>query len=98
MYFVSAVIVNPINADRDENYKIEVLLPLVENFMDPQCNINFLFQTLKDEHQALQMAFTALEEKYRKVQDENSELMARWLTQKMKEADIMNQENDRFFK
>ena len=57
-----------------------------------------LFQTLKDEHQALQMAFTALEEKYRKVQEDNSELMARWLNQKMKEADIMNQENDRFFK
>lgn len=56
------------------------------------------FQTLKDEHQALQMAFTALEEKYRKVQEENSELMARWLNQKMKEADIMNQENDRFFR
>ncbi|XP_053404630.1 autophagy-related protein 16-1-like [Mercenaria mercenaria] len=55
-------------------------------------------QTLKDEHQALQMAFTALEEKYRKVQEENSELMARWLNQKMKEADVMNQENDRFFR
>lgn len=55
-------------------------------------------QTLKDEHQALQMAFTALEEKNQKAQVENNELMARWLEYKMSEADKMNQENDRFFR
>ncbi|CAL1547373.1 unnamed protein product [Lymnaea stagnalis] len=55
-------------------------------------------QMLKDEHQALQMAFTALEEKYRKTQEDNSELIARWMEQKAKDADRMNAENADFIK
>ncbi|XP_052782813.1 autophagy-related protein 16-1-like [Mya arenaria] len=55
-------------------------------------------QTLKDEHQALQMAFTSLEEKFRKLQSDNDELMARWLQQKMEQAEVLNRENDNFIK
>ncbi|WAR28352.1 A16L1-like protein, partial [Mya arenaria] len=54
--------------------------------------------TLKDEHQALQMAFTSLEEKFRKLQSDNDELMARWLQQKMEQAEVLNRENDNFIK
>ena len=53
---------------------------------------------LKDEHQALQMAFSALEEKYRSVQDDNRELVERWMSQRSKEADKLNAENDTFLK
>ncbi|XP_059164215.1 autophagy-related protein 16-1-like [Physella acuta] len=55
-------------------------------------------QMLKDEHQALQMAFTALEERYRKAQEDNSDLIQRWMEQKAKDADRMNAENADFIK
>ena len=51
---------------------------------------------LKDEHQALQLAFTALEEKYQKSQTENQELLNRLMEQKAKIAKDLNAENDRF--
>ncbi|VVC36742.1 Six-bladed beta-propeller, TolB-like,WD40-repeat-containing domain,WD40 repeat, conserved site,WD40/YVTN [Cinara cedri] len=53
-----------------------------------------LNQILKDEHQALQLAFTKLEEKLRKSQDENRELVDRLMTYKSKDADKLNEEND----
>ena len=53
---------------------------------------------LKDEHTALQLAFTALEEKYRRAQEENRELVERWMDQKSKDADKLNAENDFFLK
>ena len=53
---------------------------------------------LKDEHQALQLAFTALEDKYQKAQDDNRELIERWMAQKAKDADVMNEENAIFMK
>lgn len=49
---------------------------------------------LKDEHQALGLAFTAMEEKYRKIQDENADLITRWMHVKAKDADKMNEDND----
>lgn len=51
---------------------------------------------LKDEHQALQLAFTALEDKYLKAQEDNRELVERWMAQKAKDADVMNEENAKF--
>ena len=38
-------------------------------------NIFFLSKMVKDELQALQLAYTALEGKHRKVQEENQELV-----------------------
>ncbi|XP_070172903.1 autophagy-related protein 16-1-like isoform X2 [Littorina saxatilis] len=55
-------------------------------------------QMLKDEHQALQLAFTALEDKYLKAQDDNRELVERWMTQKAKDAEVMNEENAVFMR
>uniref|UniRef100_UPI00358EC5A4 autophagy-related protein 16-1-like n=1 Tax=Myxine glutinosa TaxID=7769 RepID=UPI00358EC5A4 len=52
-------------------------------------------QTLKDEYEALQMACTALEEKLRRTEEENRELIARWMAEKSHEADLMNSENDK---
>ncbi|KAI0217235.1 Autophagy-related protein 16-1 [Lamellibrachia satsuma] len=51
-------------------------------------------QVLIDEQQALQLAFTSLEGKFRKMQEENNELVSRWLALKSRDADKMNEEND----
>ena len=44
------------------------------------------------------MAFSALEEKYRKCQEDNQDLVQRWMDQKAKDADRMNAENADFIK
>lgn len=45
---------------------------------------------LKDEHQALQLTYTGLEEKYRKVEQDNQQLLERWIKQQAKMADQLN--------
>eukprot|EP00061_Rhincodon_typus_P019082 g48535.t1 len=52
-------------------------------------------QTLKDEYDALQITFTALEEKLRKTSDENRELISRWMAEKAQEANRLNAENEK---
>lgn len=51
-------------------------------------------QMVKDELQALQLACTTMEENYRKVQEENQELISRWMAQKAKAADEINAQNE----
>ncbi|XP_050304007.1 autophagy-related protein 16-1 isoform X2 [Anthonomus grandis grandis] len=58
--------------------------------------LQYLNDTLRDEHQALQLAFSALEDKLRKVQEENRQLVERLIKYKAKDADRMNEENDNF--
>nr|XP_012144112.1 PREDICTED: autophagy-related protein 16-1-like isoform X3 [Megachile rotundata] len=55
-------------------------------------------QMLKDEHQALQLAFASLEEKLRKVQEENRQLVERLIKYKTRDAEKVNEENDNFLK
>ncbi|XP_053594745.1 autophagy-related protein 16-1 isoform X2 [Microplitis demolitor] len=55
-------------------------------------------QMLRDEYQALQLAFAALEEKLRKAQEENRTLVERLIKCKTKDAEKMNEENDNFLK
>ncbi|XP_045460895.1 autophagy-related protein 16-1-like [Harmonia axyridis] len=58
--------------------------------------LQYLIDTLRDEHQALQMAFNALEEKLRTTQDENRQLVERLIKYKTKDVDRLNEENDNF--
>ncbi|KAK8744722.1 hypothetical protein OTU49_000582, partial [Cherax quadricarinatus] len=51
-------------------------------------------QVLRDEYQTLNLAFTALEDKYRRAQEENRDLIDRWMAQKAKDAEKLNMEND----
>lgn len=60
--------------------------------------LKYLNDTLRDEHQALQLAFTSLEDKLRKIQDENRQLIERLIKYKAKDADKMNEENDNFLR
>nr|KAF7435403.1 hypothetical protein H0235_003594 [Vespula pensylvanica] len=53
-------------------------------------------QMLKDEHQALQLAFASLEDKLRKSQEENRQLVERLIKYKARDAEKMNEENDNF--
>ncbi|XP_029054181.1 autophagy-related protein 16-1 isoform X2 [Osmia bicornis bicornis] len=55
-------------------------------------------QMLKDEHQALQLAFASLEEKLRKAQEENRQLVERLIKYKTRDAEKVNEENDNFLK
>ncbi|XP_047531600.1 autophagy-related protein 16-1 isoform X1 [Vanessa atalanta] len=57
-----------------------------------------LNQVLRDEHQALQIAFAAIEDKLRKSQDENRSLVERLIKYKAKDADKMNERNEHFLK
>ncbi|XP_063298437.1 autophagy-related protein 16-1 isoform X5 [Pelobates fuscus] len=52
-------------------------------------------QTLKDEYDALQITFNALEEKLRKTTEENLELVTRWMAEKAQEANRLNAENEK---
>lgn len=51
-------------------------------------------QTLKDEYDALQITFGALEEKLRRTTEDNQELVSRWMAEKAQEANRLNAENE----
>jgi len=51
-------------------------------------------QMLKDEHQALQMLHSSLETKINKLQEDNMQLVERWMQEKAKVADQINFENE----
>lgn len=61
-------------------------------------DLKYSNDTLKDEYQTNLLAFSALEEKLRKIQDENRQLVDRLIKYKAKDADKMNEENDNFLK
>ncbi|MBN3271245.1 A16L1 protein, partial [Polyodon spathula] len=52
-------------------------------------------QTLKDEYDALQITFSALEEKLRRTTEDNQELVSRWMAEKAQEANQLNAENEK---
>nr|XP_043889014.1 autophagy-related protein 16-1 isoform X1 [Solea senegalensis] len=52
-------------------------------------------QTLKDEYDALQITFAALEGKLRKTTEDNQELVSRWMAEKAQEANRLNAENEK---
>ncbi|XP_061073378.1 autophagy-related protein 16-1 isoform X1 [Conger conger] len=52
-------------------------------------------QTLKDEYDALQITFGALEEKLRRTTEDNQELVSRWMAEKAQEANRLNAENEK---
>lgn len=57
---------------------------------------NVILQCLMDELQALQMAYAAIEKNLRDLQEDNADLVNRWMAQKAEMANRMNAENDSF--
>lgn len=54
--------------------------------------------TLRDEHRALDLLHTSLEEKLRKCQTENGQLVERLIKFKAKDAEKLNEENETFLR
>ncbi|XP_066938381.1 autophagy-related protein 16 [Macrobrachium rosenbergii] len=81
-------------------YESELLL-LREELAAKEATLNdvqAVNQVLRDEYQTLNLAFTALEDKYRKAQDDNRDLIERWMAQKARDAEKLNLENDNALK
>lgn len=60
--------------------------------------LKVLNSTLRDEHSALHLLHCMLEEKLRKTQMENNQLVERLVLFKAKDAEKMNEENETFLK
>ncbi|XP_071949577.1 autophagy-related protein 16-1-like isoform X2 [Antedon mediterranea] len=54
-------------------------------------------EILRDEQQALHLAYSGLEVKLRDVQQDNDDLLKRWLEKKALDANIINNSNDEFY-
>ena len=57
-----------------------------------------LNSTLRDEHTALHLLHCSVEEKLRKIQTENSQIVKRLMENKTKDAEKMNEENESFLR
>lgn len=57
-----------------------------------------LNSTLRDEHTALHLLYCSLEEKLRKTQTENGQLVERLMKFKAKDAEKMNEDNETFLR
>jgi autophagy-related protein 16-1 len=57
-----------------------------------------LNSTLRDEHTALHLLHCSLEDKLRKTQTENGQLVERLMKFKAKDAEKMNEENETFLR
>lgn len=55
-------------------------------------------QAMKDEHQALQIAYTSLEKKNLEREKEHNLLVERWIALKARDADLLNAENEKLTK
>ncbi|XP_073993412.1 autophagy-related 16 [Rhodnius prolixus] len=68
----------------------------VQRYVVCKTELENLNQLIRDEHQALQLAYSHLEEKLRKAQDENRQLVDKLMKYKSKDAEKLNEENDTF--
>ncbi|XP_059621761.1 autophagy-related protein 16-1 [Phlebotomus argentipes] len=85
--------------DREEKYAEQVTLngslkAEVQMLTNNISELKDLNTILRDEYTALQLAHSAVEDKLRKVQDENRQLVDRLMKYKAKDADKLNEENE----
>ncbi|XP_076172780.1 autophagy-related protein 16-1-like isoform X1 [Ptiloglossa arizonensis] len=66
----------------------------INNRLSREKELEGINQMLTDEYQALQLAFTSLEEKIRKIQEENRQLVERLIKYKTRDAEKVNEENE----
>ncbi|XP_054088422.1 autophagy-related protein 16 isoform X2 [Zeugodacus cucurbitae] len=84
-----------INEQRAANNSLRAEVEMLKSSLEQLKKLN---TTLLDEHTALQLAFSSLEEKLRGVQDENRCLLERLMRYKSKDADKLNEENENFLR
>ncbi|XP_017041636.1 autophagy-related protein 16 isoform X1 [Drosophila ficusphila] len=73
------------------NNRLRAEVQLLHSSLEELKKLN---NTMLDEHTALQLAFSSLEDKLRGVQDENRRLLERLMQYKSKDADKLNEENE----
>ncbi|XP_070142409.1 autophagy-related protein 16 isoform X2 [Drosophila kikkawai] len=73
------------------NNRLRAEVQLLHSSLEELKKLN---NTMLDEHTALQLAFSSLEDKMRGVQDENRCLLERLMRYKSKDADKLNEENE----
>lgn len=88
------VIVNPFNRIQDQEAMIYTIKQALKQSEAAVLDLERSNQCLKDEQQALHIAYCSMEEKFRKLAMENQELIDRWLKHKAAEVDKMNQETE----
>ncbi|XP_034116112.1 autophagy-related protein 16 isoform X2 [Drosophila nasuta] len=79
------------NEQQTVNNRLRAEVQLLNSSLEELKKLN---TTLLDEHTALQLAFSSLEDKMRSVQDENRCLLERLMRYKSKDADKLNEENE----
>lgn len=70
----------------------------VQMLMTSNQELQNLNSCLRDEHTALQLAFTSLEERLRKAQNENQGMVEKLMKYKSLDAEKLNQENESFLR
>lgn len=70
----------------------------IQMYKSSMQELESLNQIIRDEYNANQLALTALEEKLRKTQDENRQLVERLVLYKSRDADRMNEDNENFLR
>jgi autophagy-related protein 16-1 len=70
----------------------------VQMFSSSISELKELNSTLRDEHTALHLLYCSNEEKLRKAQTENTQLVERLMKFKAKDAEKMNEENETFLR
>ncbi|XP_055373780.1 autophagy-related protein 16 isoform X2 [Condylostylus longicornis] len=79
----------------EKNNSLKAEVQMLKSSLEELKSLNAI---LRDEHTALQLAFSALEEKLRSTQNENRALVDRILKFKSKDAEELNRENESFLK
>ncbi|KAF6213150.1 hypothetical protein GE061_010865 [Apolygus lucorum] len=77
---------------------ITTLKQELQSLLSQKIDLEKAIQLIRDEHTTLQLTCSHLEDKLRKTQDENRELVDRLMKYKSKDAEKMNEENDKFLK
>ncbi|CRK89337.1 CLUMA_CG003096, isoform A [Clunio marinus] len=77
------------------NHSLKAEVQMLTNSIHELKELN---TTLRDEHTALHLLHCSLEEKLRKTQTENSQLVERVMKFKAKDAEKMNEENETFLR
>lgn len=78
----------------DHTATIQSLNAEIRMFRQNELELKALNNTLRDEHTALHLHCTALEEKLRKAQDDNQKLLEKLIMYEKKVLDRLNEENE----
>uniref|UniRef100_T1IVG0 DM10 domain-containing protein n=1 Tax=Strigamia maritima TaxID=126957 RepID=T1IVG0_STRMM len=79
---------------RDSERLLKTLADSEKKLLQTLSELEMASQLLRDEHQALQLAYTSMEKRMRELHEENQDLVKRWMKQKAVLADRLNDENE----